>query len=435
MARLRTHYPIPRPFQTLSPKGTQNFLHFHPKKHRSPPKLPPNLTTSINLVKIPLPKIAGLPENAEATTDIHGGQMDHLKKAFDGLETGLTSFLEESDPDWIFYDFAPHWLPPVAARLGISRAFFYIINAWFLAFVGPADALISGSDDRAKPEDFMVPPKWVKFKTKVAYRRFEANWAVGLGQNTDSGFSDSYRQGRVFVGSEAILVRHCYEFEPEWLNLLEEINHRPVVPVGLMPARVQDHYTNKDGDDEIWVTIINWLDGQNKGSVVYVALGSEVTPSQDQLSELAHGLELSEVPFFWVLRKPFGSIESDSVELPAGFEERVKGRGIVWRSWAPQLKILSHDSVGGFLTHCGWGSIVEGLMDGNSRNEEDGSYTRNLVADSIRLVMFENDGKIFRKRAKEMAAIFGDMELQSRYIDNLVEFLQNRRILSETLIA
>ncbi|KAK6125849.1 hypothetical protein DH2020_040406 [Rehmannia glutinosa] len=388
----------------LAQKGHKISFISTPRNIDRLPKLPPDLTSSINLVKIPLPEIAGLPENAEATTDIHGGQMDHLKKAFDGLETGLTRFLEESNPDWVFYDFAPHWLPPVAARLGISRAFFSIINAWFLAFLGPANALISGSDDRAKPEDFMVPPKWVKFETKVAYRRFEANWAVGFGQNTDSGFSDSYRQGKVFVGSEAILVRHCYEFEPEWLNLLEEINHRPVVPVGLMPPRVQDHYTNKDGDDEIWVTLRNWLDGKSKGSVVYVALGSELTPSQDQLSELAHGLELSEVPFFWVMRKPFGSIESDSVELP---DQGLNSRVVAEKQLGMEIP----------------------------RNEEDGSYTRNLVADSIRLVMFENDGKIFRKRAKEMAAIFGDMELQSRYIDNLVEFLQNRRILSETLIA
>ncbi|KAL7101879.1 hypothetical protein ACP275_08G082700 [Erythranthe tilingii] len=92
--------------------------------------------------------------------DINGGQMDYLKKAFDGLESGLTRFLEDSDPDWIIYDFAPHWLPPIAARLGVSRAFFLIINAWFLAFFGPADAMISGSDYRTKPEDFMVPPNW-----------------------------------------------------------------------------------------------------------------------------------------------------------------------------------------------------------------------------------------------------------------------------------
>ncbi|KAK4417007.1 putative UDP-rhamnose:rhamnosyltransferase 1 [Sesamum alatum] len=313
------------------------------------PKLPPHLSSSIALVKIPLPTIAELPENAEATMDIHGAQMDHLKTAFDGLEAGLTRILEDSRPDWILYDFAAHWLPPVAAGLGISRAFFLNINA-------------CGSNDRTKPEDFTVPPKWVKFETKVAYRRYEADWIFGAGPGNKTGFSDFYRLGKVIVGCEAILARHCYEFEPAWLTLLEEIHHRPVIPLGLMPPKVQDHTITNDGNHEIWTSIKNWLDSQNKGSVVYVALGSEVTPTPDQFVELAYGLELSGVPFFWVLRKVSGS---DPMELPSGFEERVSGRGIVWRSWAPQLEILSHESVGGFLTHCGWSSIVEGLMFGH----------------------------------------------------------------------
>ncbi|KAL0415661.1 UNVERIFIED_CONTAM: putative UDP-rhamnose:rhamnosyltransferase 1 [Sesamum latifolium] len=58
------------------------------------PELPLQLSSSIALVKIPLPRTDELPENAEATMDIHGGQTDDLKKAFDGLEPGLTCFLD-----------------------------------------------------------------------------------------------------------------------------------------------------------------------------------------------------------------------------------------------------------------------------------------------------------------------------------------------------
>ncbi|KAL3635389.1 hypothetical protein CASFOL_019936 [Castilleja foliolosa] len=441
----------------LAQKGHKISFISTPRNIDRLPELPPHLASSITLVKIPLPKLPELPENAEATSDIHGEQMDFLKRAFDGLEPGLTRFLEQSNPDWVIYDFAPHWLPPIAARIGISRAFFLIINAWFLAFFGPTDVLISGKDYRTKPEDFLVPPRWVKFETKVAYRRFEANWVTESAQKPGSGYSDLHRAGKVVIGSEAIVIRHCYEFEPDWLPLLEELHDRPVFPLGLMPPKLNDNNNNQkdDDNDETWVSIRNWLEAQTKDSVVYVALGSEVTPSHDQLSELAHGLELSGVPFFWVLRNPSG--RSDPVELPDGFEERVEGRGIVWRSWVPQLKILSHDSVGGFLTHCGWSSIVEGIVFGHPfitlpflvdqgvnsrvieakqlgfevpRNEDDGSFTRDSVADSVKLVMLEEDGKKLRERAQEMAPMFGDIELHNGYIERFINFLENHRSVS-----
>ncbi|KAL7245894.1 hypothetical protein ACSBR2_001096 [Camellia fascicularis] len=61
--------------------------------------------------------------------DVPSDHIPYLKKAFDGLETGLAGFLQASALDWIIYDFAPHWLPPIVTKLGISRAFFLIINA------------------------------------------------------------------------------------------------------------------------------------------------------------------------------------------------------------------------------------------------------------------------------------------------------------------
>ena len=47
--------------------------------------------------------------------------------------------------------------------------------------------------------------------------------------------------------------------------------------------------------------------------------------------------------------------------LPKGFEKRKEGKGLILRDWAPQVLILDHEAVGGFVTHCVWNSTLEGV--------------------------------------------------------------------------
>ncbi|KAF2321085.1 hypothetical protein GH714_033727 [Hevea brasiliensis] len=69
--------------------------------------------------------------------------------------------------------------------------------------------------------------------------------------------------------------------------------------------------------------------------------------------------------FIWVVRRNKSSEEEDKEDwLPEGFEERIGERGLIIRGWAPQLLILDHEAVGGFVTHCGWNSILEGITSG-----------------------------------------------------------------------
>ncbi|GAV72566.1 UDPGT domain-containing protein [Cephalotus follicularis] len=152
------------------------------------------------------------------------------------------------------------------------------------------------------------------------------------------------------------IVNSFYELEPtyvdhwnsggehkKWcvgpLNLAE--------PPGLEPGRHQKP------------TWIQWLDQKwsQGSSVLYVAFGSQAEISGEQQKEIAKGLEESNVNFLWVIRRK-------EAELGEGYEERVGERGIVVMEWVDQNEILKHQSVKGFLSHCGWNSVLESICAG-----------------------------------------------------------------------
>ncbi|XP_020548179.1 UDP-glycosyltransferase 90A2-like [Sesamum indicum] len=80
--------------------------------------------------------------------------------------------------------------------------------------------------------------------------------------------------------------------------------------------------------------------------------GTQVEILQAQFREIQIGLEKSGVNFLWLVRKN---------ELDEGFEERVKSRGTLVKEWVDQREILEHETVRGFLCHCGWNSVMESL--------------------------------------------------------------------------
>ncbi|KAK4480724.1 hypothetical protein RD792_013806 [Penstemon davidsonii] len=121
---------------------------------------------------------------------------------------------------------------------------------------------------------------------------------------------------------------------------------------------------------------LKWLDSQPCKSVVFLCFGSLGLFSEEQLKEIAVGLEGSGHRFLWVVRSP--PVKSDKkrnrflpppepdldVLLPIGFLDRTRDRGLVVKSWAPQVAVLNHESVGGFVTHCGWNSVLEAVCAG-----------------------------------------------------------------------
>ncbi|GJN17754.1 hypothetical protein PR202_gb04850 [Eleusine coracana subsp. coracana] len=118
---------------------------------------------------------------------------------------------------------------------------------------------------------------------------------------------------------------------------------------------------------------LRWLEGQPDHSVVFLAFGSIGTFPKKQLEEIAIGLEKSGHRFLWVVRSPRSEdhklgeplLEPDlDALLPDGFLERTRERGLVLKSWAPQVDVLHHRATGAFVTHCGWNSTLEGIAAG-----------------------------------------------------------------------
>lgn len=124
--------------------------------------------------------------------------------------------------------------------------------------------------------------------------------------------------------------------------------------------------------------VIEWLDMHPLESVLFVSFGSGGTLSFEQITELAWGLELSQQRFVWVIRPPMGRATDGAFFtagtgpdglvlhnlLPEGFLTRTHKLGFVVPSWAPQVKILNHKSIGGFMSHCGLNSTYESIKGG-----------------------------------------------------------------------
>ncbi|XP_020177152.2 UDP-glycosyltransferase 91D2-like [Aegilops tauschii subsp. strangulata] len=301
---------------------------------------------------------------------------------------------------------------------------------------------------------------------REALRQLEEGEQVAEGEPRED---DDVRRGRVGGGVHLralaaarvdgpqyfIALRSSPELEPDAFPLLTRLYGKPAVPLGLLPPPPDGARSASENAED--VAIIQWLNALPAKSVVYVALGSEAPLRAELLRELAHGLELSGTSFLWALRNPVdgdGDGESMSILLPDGFVERTGRRGLVAARWVPQVSILAHGAVGAFLTHCGWGSVVEGLQFGHPlimlplagdqgpnarlmeerkvgvlvpRDEEDGSFSRDGVAGAVRAVIVEEGGSVFADNAKKLQGVVASMECNERCIDLFIQHLRSCR--------
>lgn len=106
---------------------------------------------------------------------------------------------------------------------------------------------------------------------------------------------------------------------------------------------------------------LEWLNGRDENSVVYVNYGSVTLISKEHLEEFAWGLANSKHPFLWITRPDIAM--GESAMLSEDFIQETKDRSLI-TSWCPQEEVIAHPSVRVFLSHCGWNSILESISAG-----------------------------------------------------------------------
>ncbi|XP_023875938.1 UDP-glycosyltransferase 88A1 [Quercus suber] len=184
----------------------------------------------------------------------------------------------------------------------------------------------------------------------------------------------------ITMAKSAGIITNTFEsLEPKAIQALSEglcVPDGPTPPIyciGPLIAKNNER-SGTQNEDEAVPECLSWLDSQPSQSVVFLCFGSLGLFSIEQLKEIALGLEKSDQRFLWVVRNPPSEKHGLAVSaqpdpdldslLPEGFLDRTKERGLVVKSWAPQLAVLNHGSVGGFVTHCGWNSVLEAVCAG-----------------------------------------------------------------------
>ncbi|CAI9286880.1 unnamed protein product [Lactuca saligna] len=141
----------------------------------------------------------------------------------------------------------------------------------------------------------------------------------------------------------------------------------PFWPVGpIVPATLFGKEDAIDGDlkglnkfkSTTESNCLEWLDKQHPASVVYISFGTLVFSSKSNIENIATGLKISKRPFLWVVKLPENQ-ETHQFDIL----EEIKEQGLIVR-WSPQTAVLSHPSVGCFLSHGGWNSMIESVTAG-----------------------------------------------------------------------
>ncbi|CAO2038058.1 unnamed protein product [Urochloa humidicola] len=348
---------------------------------------------AVDMVPLELPRLPGLPDGAENTND--APDLTVLKEAYDGLAAPFEAFLAarcSGDRIDCVIVHAFHSWGAAAARTHGVPCVMLLPSAPFVAALG------CGARDRTELSAASVFEQLAAVdddRPPAGMPRYEWEWnkrVYGRARGK-TALSPAEECSLTLERCTVTAIRGCPEWDLEELELTTALLSKPVLPLGLLPPSCSQT-ASVNGEH----AAVGWLNEQPVGSVVYVALGCQVSLRVEQVHELALGLELARTRFLWALRKP--SSASDGDILPTGFHERTKDRGLV----TMRRKV---------------GVLVP-------RDEDDGSFDRHGVASAVQAVMVKQDSRrTFVENTRRMQDIVVDKELQDRYIDEFIHRLRS----------
>ncbi|KAH7688053.1 UDP-glucuronosyl/UDP-glucosyltransferase protein [Dioscorea alata] len=163
--------------------------------------------------------------------------------------------------------------------------------------------------------------------------------------------------------ANSIFINTFEDLELQALSSMASILPCPIYPIGPLsllhdyqPPSPPNLFKGNNNNN-----CMQWLKQREANSVVYVNFGSIINLTLETFKEFAWGLVESKKYVLWVIRKDLivGGMEEWPEEL-----KKVAGEKLFVAEWCPQREVLLSESVGMFVTHCGWNSVLEGIGGG-----------------------------------------------------------------------
>ncbi|CAM8901520.1 unnamed protein product [Rhodiola kirilowii] len=319
-------------------------------------------TTSLSIKTLPFHAAeVGLPDGCENLDMLPSP--DLIFKFFQAanlLQKSFENLLELEKPDCLISDIFFPWSVDSAEKFNIPRLVFNGTSFFAMCALESLKTHKPYKSVSTDSEPFVIPN--LPDEIKMTKSQFTADaW-----EDAEKGIGKLLAEARASgLRSFGVVVNSFYELEPAYADYYKNVLNMKawcVGPVSVCNRNVEEKIARGKKSTIDDHECLKWLEGKEPDSVVYVCFGSGASFPDEQLRDIALGLEDSGVNFIWVIRSSSESRSEDY--LPEGFEDRVKDRGFVIRGWAPQVLILDHPSVGGFVTHCGWNSALEGISAG-----------------------------------------------------------------------